>query len=191
MHPCLVRRALSADDVFWVMSIHAAPIVFSCLIRSHASSAVGTTSTWVWFVLRRISRHRSPEIPSSGTLPPVSFPVQRRETPIAALSRTGYVHRLAVLGHGAAGHLDPVRGQFGNQLLVTERMLFIFAVDDLLELQPNGVPRNLRSIGADRAAAEEPLQRKDATRRLDPFVVDGPTDRGHVDTHFDRRSAAS
>ena len=47
-----------------------------------------------------------------------------------------------------------------------------------------GVPGHLFAVGAHRAAAEEPLQREDAARRLNPLVVDRPAHRGDVHAHL-------
>ena len=63
-------------------------------------------------------------------------------------------------------------------------MLLVFVIDDFLQLQAHRVPGHFLAVGADGAAAEEPLQRKDAARRLDPLVVHRPADGGHVHAHL-------
>ena len=48
-------------------------------------------------------------------------------------------------------------------------------------LMPHAVPGDFLAVGAGGAADEEPLEREDAARRLNPLVVDRPADRRDVD----------
>jgi len=35
---------------------------------------------------------------------------------------------------------DAVRGEFRHELIVAQRALLVFAIDDFLQLQPDGLP---------------------------------------------------
>ncbi len=60
--------------------------------------------------------------------------------------------------------VSPCLDELFDQFVVRERVLLVFVVDDFLQLQPHGVPGHFFAVGADRAAAEEALEREDAAR---------------------------
>src|SRR6185437_15294296 len=67
------------------------------------------------------------------------------------------------------------------EFVVAERILLVLVVDDLLQLQTDGVPGDFIAVGAGRAAAEESLEWEDASRGLNPFIVNSSADGRHVD----------
>lgn len=101
--------------------------------------------------------------------------------PVAPLATAGNSHLLAVLGDGASSDVQSVPLKGGHDLIVAQRVLFIFFIDDFLELDSDGIPRHVFAIVGARASDEESLEWIDAARSLDPLVIDRSTDRGHMD----------
>ncbi len=56
----------------------------------------------------------------------------------------------------------------------------VLLVDQFLKLQPDRVPGDIFAIFCLRAADEESFERQDPTRRLNPLVVHGAADCGHM-----------
>ena len=87
----------------------------------------------------------------------------------------------------------PCSASLGHELIVAQRMLLVFRIDNLLKLQTNSIPSDFFTVGTGGATAEESLQGENASRRLDPFFIDRTTHRGHVNAdlignllHFQR-----
>ncbi len=100
----------------------------------------------------------------------------------STLTRTRNIHRFAILGNRAASDGQAVLGELRNELIVTERIVLVFGVDHFLQLDAHCIPGDLFAVGRDRATAKEPSQRKDATRGLNPFVVDRSAHGGDVNS---------
>ncbi len=59
-------------------------------------------------------------------------------------------------------------------VIVAERVVFVFFVDDLLQLDADDRPSDIvLAVFGLGAATEEAFQRKESARSLNPFVIDG------------------
>src|SRR5215218_2869968 len=92
--------------------------------------------------------------------------------PISPTARAGDVHRLAVLGDRAAGDRDAGFAKLFDDGVIGQRRFLVLDVDDFLQLNADAVPGDFLAVGSRGAAHEESLEREDAARRLNPFVVD-------------------
>ncbi len=88
---------------------------------------------------------------------------------------------LPVLGDRAAGDLQALTFHLIDDLLVGHRALLVFLGDDFEQLLLDRVPGDLVAVGRGGSAAEEPLERENPARGLNPFVVNGPAHRRDVD----------
>ena len=100
------------------------------------------------------------------------------------MARTEDVHFLAVFGDRPPSHVEPERLQPSHQFDIAVRLRFVLAVDQLLQLDPDLVPRDIFSVLGRRSAHEEHPQRKDATMSLQPFIAYCPADGGHMNADF-------
>ncbi len=76
-----------------------------------------------------------------------------------------------VLGHGAAGDLDPVGLEEVHDRLIGEGPPFVFLFHELLDLGLNPPGADVLAAGRGQSAGEEELQRIDAAWRLDELLV--------------------
>src|SRR5581483_7571654 len=104
------------------------------------------------------------------------------EGPVLPLAGRRDLQRLAVLGHRPPGYVQPGLLEPLDDLLVGEGLRLVFLGDDLQELLLDRLPGDaLPGLLVGGAAAEEPLEREDAPRRLHPLVVHRPADGRHAD----------
>src|SRR5437868_2292781 len=94
---------------------------------------------------------------------------------------------VAVLGDGAAGDLDSALAEDVDDGLIGERVLWIFFLDELLQLRLDPTRRDVLPIRSREAGGEEELQRENAPRCLDELLVGDAAHRRfvHVDDFGD------
>src|SRR5690606_11095878 len=78
--------------------------------------------------------------------------------------------RLAVLGHGAARHLDALILQQAGDLAVAERLAHVFRGHQLLDDGADGGGGTFAALDRAHVAGEEILQLEDAARRVHVFL---------------------
>src|SRR4051794_35747198 len=118
----------------------------------------------------------SPQVPLEDLLP---------------VGRRGDAQLVPVLGHGAAGDLDPLAVQDPHQLAVRQGPLGVLRLDELLDLAFDGQRRDVIAVLPVDATVEEELHREEAALGVDVLVGDHPADRrlvhadvlGHVAQH--------
>jgi len=99
---------------------------------------------------------------------------------LSALAGGGDGELGAVLGDSAAFDLDAGLLELRDDLVVAEGLALILGIDDLLDLGLDAVPAEGLSVGELCAAGEEPAQREDPARGLNPLFIDGAADGGGV-----------
>src|SRR6266516_6252134 len=98
-------------------------------------------------------------------------PRLRRCSQPLAHARGEDIELVAVFGDGAPGDLDAPFRELLDDLLVGERILGIFVRDQLLDLGLDGARARVLAGRRREAAREKELERQEAARRLDVFLV--------------------
>src|SRR5207249_9461912 len=109
---------------------------------------------------------------------------RQRPLILTPLAGRGDVELLAVLRDRSAGEVVAEFFHLIDERIVAERVVLVFLVDDLLQLDADDRPRDvvLAVLGLG-AAAKKAFEREQAARRLNPFVVDRSRHGRHMDAH--------